>query len=70
MQAFIIFRGNTPLVWSTDEDTQVHTGVTECFFAFATQLIAHRVMAAVPSLFDLDEEDAEILTVRAIDLPN
>ena len=69
MRAFMIYRGDVPLVWSTDEDTQAHTGVTDCFFTFRSREIANRVMAEVPSLFDLDEDDAETLTVREINIP-
>lgn len=66
MQAFIICRDNKPLVWRTDEDTQAHTGVAECFYVFASQQSANRVMIEVPSLFDLDRDDAETLSVREI----
>jgi hypothetical protein len=69
MQAFMIYRGDKPLIWSTDGDTQAHTEVTECFFTFPSREIANRVMAEVPSLFDLDEDDAENLSVREIDIP-
>ena len=69
MQAFMIFRGDEPLVWSTDADTETHTGVAECFFSFPSRETANRVLAAVPSLFDMDQEDAETLNVREIDVP-
>lgn len=69
MQAFIIHRGSKPLVWATDDDTQAHTGVAECYFTFATREIANRVMAEVPSLFDLDDEDANILSIQQITMP-
>lgn len=69
MQAFIIYRGNKPLVWATDDDTQAHTGVADCYFAFATREIASCVMAEVPSLFDLDNEDANILNIQEITMP-
>jgi hypothetical protein len=65
----MIYRGDKPLVWSTDEDTQAHTGVSECFFVFPSCEIANRVMAEVPSLFDLDEDDAEALSVREMNIP-
>ena len=69
MQAVIICLGDKPLVWSTDADTEAHTGVAECFFSFPSRETANRVLAAVPSLFDMDQEDAEILNVREIDIP-
>ena len=70
MQAFIIYRGSTPLVWTTDEDTQAHTGVTECYLAFPTRETANRVMAEVPSLFDLDEDEGDTLNIREIRIPD
>ncbi|MFO7906877.1 MAG: hypothetical protein ACQESR_17110 [Planctomycetota bacterium] len=69
MQAFMIFRGDKPLVWTTDADTEAHTGVAECFFSFPTRESTNHVLAAVPAFFNMDEEDAEVLSVREIDIP-
>jgi hypothetical protein len=69
MHAFIIYRGSKPLVWATDNDTQAHTGVAECYFTFATREVATRVMTEVPSLFDLDVEDANVLNIQQITIP-
>ena len=69
MRAFMIYRGDKPLVWATDENTQTYTGVTECFFTFTSRENANRVMAEVPSIFDMDEDDEMAISVREIDIP-
>lgn len=70
MRTFMIYRGNVPLVWRTDEETQSHTGVFECFFSFKSHVIASQVMREVPSLFDIDEVDEMPLNIREIDIPS
>ena len=65
----MVFRGDKPLVWSTDADTEGHTGVADCFFSFPSRETANRVLAAVPSLFDMDQEDAKALNIREINVP-
>lgn len=69
MRAFMIYRDDVPLVWSTDEETQSRTGVLECFFSFKSREIAIQVMQEVPSLFDMDEDDEMSLNIREIDVP-
>jgi hypothetical protein len=66
----MIYRGNVPLVWRTDEETQSHTGVLECFISFKSREIASQVMREVPSLFDMDEDDEMPLNLREIDIPS
>ena len=69
MRAFMIYRSDMPLVWDTDEEIQARTGISECFLSFESHEIADHVMAEAPSLFELDEHDAETLSVREIDIP-
>ena len=65
----MVYRGDKPPIWATDEDTQAHTGVTKRHFTFRTREMANRVMAEVPSLFDMDDDGELALNIREICMP-
>lgn len=70
MPIYLIYVGDKPLTWDADDQTNHAMGEeVTCFFAFRDKPMAERIMATIPGLFAMEDEEAEKLHVVEATIP-